>query len=183
MLDDLKYGATPVAAVDLLLKHLQSLGYNNDARILDLGCGSGIIGQELNKRGYKNIDGVDLCAEMLAKAKEKRVYKALFEGEMASDECKKLNLASDQYDAATCVAVLTHGHVKGKGFDDFVHVLKPEGLACFTVRRLVWEDPSYGYMTKMEQLCTAKKWKLLEKTYIENYTVDDGCWLFCCQVL
>ena len=182
MIDDLKYGG-PVATVDLLFKHLQALGKGADARILDLGCGSGMVGQELNKRGYKNIDGVDLCAELLEKAKEKGVYAALFQGEMASERCEKLGVAADQYDAATCVGVMTHGHVKGKGFDDFVHAVKPGGLACFTVRRLVWEDPSYGYSTKMDELCNAKKWKLLEKKYVENYTVDDGCWLFCCQIL
>ena len=180
MLDDLKYKG-PIATVDLLSKHLEHLGYKKDSRILDLGCGSGIVAQELRKRSYTNIDGVDLSVELLARAKEKGVYNSLIQGEMASDDCEKLNVAPDQYDAATCVGVLTHGHVKGKGFDDFVHVLKPGGLACFTVRRLVWEDPCYGYVTKMNELCETKKWKLLAKKYIENYTVDDGCWLFCCQ--
>jgi predicted TPR repeat methyltransferase len=182
MIDDLKYGG-PVATVDLLAKQLQGLGYSKDAQILDFGCGSGMVGEELNKQGYTNIDGVDLSEELMAIAKEKGIYKSLILGEMASDGCKKLNVAADQYDAATCVGVLTHGHVKGKGFDDFVHALKPGGVACFTVRRLVLEDPSYGYTAKMDELCEAKKWKLLEKKYVENYTVDDGCWLFCCQKL
>ena len=182
MTDDLKYGG-PVATVDLLSKHLKDLGYGNDARILDFGCGSGMVAEKLIKRGYTNIDGVDLSEELMALAKEKGVYKSLIMGEMASDGCKKLNVAPDQYDAATCVGVLTWGHVKGKGFDDFVHALKPGGVACFTVRRLVWEDPSYGYSSKMDELCETKKWKLLEKKYFENYTVDDGCWLCCCQKL
>ena len=182
MLDDLKYGG-PVSTADLLSKYLQSLGYSKDARILDLGCGSGIVAEELKKRGYTNMDGVDLCVELMAKAKEKGIYTSLIQGEMASEGCKKLNVAADQYDAATCVGVLTYGHVKARGFDDFVHAVKPGGLACFTVRRLVWDDPSYGYATKMDELCEAKKWKLLEKKYIENYTVDDGCWLCCCQIL
>ena len=180
MLNDLKYGA-PYATVDLLSKHLKHLGYKSNARILDLGCGSGIVGQELRRLGYTNVDGLDLSAEMMAKAKEKGVYCSLIQGEMASEECKKLNVAPGQYDAATCVAVFTHGHVKGKGFDDFLHVLKPGGLAFFTVRKLVWGDPAYDYVRKLNELCEIQKWKLLAKKYINNYTIDDGCWLFCCQ--
>ena len=182
MLNDLKYSG-PIATVDLLCKHLEHLGYKSNARILDLGCGSGIVAQELRRLGYTNIDGLDLSAVMMAKAKEKCVYCSLIQGEMASEECKKLNVAPDQYDAATCVGVFTHGHVKGKGFDDFLHVLKPGGLAFFTVRRLVWEDPSYDYVRKMNELCETQKWKLLTKKYIEDYFVDDACWLFCCQKL
>ena len=178
----MKYGG-PIATVDLLSKHLKNLGFNNDARILDLGCGSGIVAQELHKRGYTNIDGLDLCAEMMAKAKEKDVYCSLIEGEMASEECKKLNVAPNQYDAVTCVGVFTHGHVKGKGFNDILHVLIPGGLAFFTIRRLVFEDPTYDYATKLNELCETNKWKLLAKDYNENYAVDDGCWVFCCQKL
>ena len=178
---EIKYEA-PVATIDLLCKYMEQFGYNKDARILDLGCGTGLVGEEFSRRGYQNIDGVDLSAEMLAKAKEKAVYRTLTQGEMASERCEKLGVAANQYDVATCVGVMTYGHVKGKGFDDFVHVLKPGGLACFTVRDVVAEDPAYGYGKKIDELCIAKKWKLLEKKK-GSYHDDDGCCMFCFQIL
>ncbi|XP_028409737.1 methyltransferase-like protein 27 [Dendronephthya gigantea] len=178
---DMSYEA-PVATADILCKYMEQFGYNKDVCILDFGCGTGLVGEELNRRGYNNIDGVDLCAEMVEKAKEKGVYRTLTQGEMASEGCEKLGVGADQYDAAICVGVMSMGQVKGKGFDDFIHVLKLGGLACFTVRNIVAEDPAYGYGEKMEELCSAKKWKLLEKK-VGPYLIDDGCCIFCFQKL
>ena len=47
------------------------------AKILDAGCGTGLVGAELAKRGYHRFDGVDLSAEMLQHAKI-RGYTNLF---------------------------------------------------------------------------------------------------------
>ena len=44
---------------------LSKYALNKNARILDAGCGSGLVGIELKKKGYKNIDGVDLSQNML----------------------------------------------------------------------------------------------------------------------
>ena len=168
---------------EFLVKHLEQLGFSQDVRILDLGCGTGMVGEELNRRGYKNIDGVDICGALVDKAKEKGLYTKLTVGEMASEDSKKLNVAADQYGAAVCAGVFTIGHVKGKGFDDFLHILKSGGIACFTVRKTAWDDKVYGFVEKMEKLCEMKKWKIVEKKFVDNYTAEDGCWLFCCQKL
>ena len=162
---------------------MKEFGYTDDARILDLGCGTGLVGDELLKRSYKNIDGVDLTPELLELAKAKGIYGLLQQGSMGSPECKDLGIGANQYDAAICVGTFTVKHVNSEGFDDLVHVVKPGGLACFAVREICWEDPSYGYVAKMDELCEAKKWKLLEKKYIENYTANNAGWLFCCQML
>ena len=65
----------PVVAADQLMKYLQDFGYNNDVRILDLGCGTGLVGEHLYKHGYKNIDGLDCCQELLNIAERKSVYR------------------------------------------------------------------------------------------------------------
>ena len=49
-----------IVEVEHLTQVLKQYGYANDVRILDVGCGTGLVGEELYKRGYKNIDGVDL---------------------------------------------------------------------------------------------------------------------------
>ena len=36
-----------------------SLALPKDALIFDAGCGTGLIGEMLNKQGYTNIDGAD----------------------------------------------------------------------------------------------------------------------------
>lgn len=49
---------------------------NNEASLLELGCGNGELGILLKKMGYE-IEGLDLSAEMLALAKEKQVEAAV----------------------------------------------------------------------------------------------------------
>jgi predicted TPR repeat methyltransferase len=86
-----------------LVQKLKEFGYTNDARILDLGCGTGLVGEELKKHGYKTIDGVDLTPELLESAKAKGIYGLLQQGSMGSPECKDLGIGANQYDATICV--------------------------------------------------------------------------------
>ena len=92
---------------------------------------------------------------------------------MASDGCKDLKVEANKYDAAISVGVFTIGHVKGKGFDDLVHVVKPGGLACFTIRECVASDPQYEYTEKMNELCELKKWRLVSKNNIVYHEVNN----------
>jgi len=48
----------------------KEIGYNKEARILDIGCGTGRHSIELTKRGY-NVVGIDLSESQLKRAKEK----------------------------------------------------------------------------------------------------------------
>src|SRR5512146_885174 len=50
----------------------KEIGYNRDARILDIGCGTGRHSIELAERGYAVV-GVDLSEAQLRKAKERAV--------------------------------------------------------------------------------------------------------------
>ncbi len=57
---DLNYVA-PKEAVSLLKKY----ALNRESKILDAGCGTGLVGIELKKCGYSNIEGVDFSQDML----------------------------------------------------------------------------------------------------------------------
>jgi 2-polyprenyl-3-methyl-5-hydroxy-6-metoxy-1,4-benzoquinol methylase len=41
-----------------------------DAKILDVGCGTGLIGKLISKMGYKNITGVDATQKFIDAAKQ-----------------------------------------------------------------------------------------------------------------
>ncbi|MER9457336.1 methyltransferase domain-containing protein, partial [Mesorhizobium sp. M0478] len=43
--------------------------------ILDAGCGTGLLGMQLDRLGFGLIDGFDLSEEMAEKARETRVYR------------------------------------------------------------------------------------------------------------
>ena len=71
---DLAYIGPGVAA-DQLQQKLEEFRFKKDISIVDLGCGSGLVGEQLHKRGYRNIDGVDLSVEFLKEARRKGVYR------------------------------------------------------------------------------------------------------------
>lgn len=47
-----------------------------DAKILDLGCGTGLVGKELKRLQYVNVHGVDIAREMILLAQRKDCYKS-----------------------------------------------------------------------------------------------------------
>ena len=173
----------PAVAADQLSKKLKEFGYKSDVSILDLGCGTGLVGEQLHSHGYQNIHGLDLSQELLNVAQEKGIYRSLQQGLMGSDECKDLGVPANQYDAVICVGVFTSGHVKGKGLDDVVHVVKPGGLASFGVNESVADDPEYGYNKKMNQLSVDGRWKLISKIHEPQYFKEGSAWFYIYQIV
>jgi predicted TPR repeat methyltransferase len=51
----------------------------SDLKILDLGCGTGLVGQALYDKGFTNIVGMDISHNMMAIAAEKNIYKEFVE--------------------------------------------------------------------------------------------------------
>ena len=69
-LDGMGYVA-PVLAARALSEALE--GETAEARILDAGCGTGLVGAEIARRTEAEIDGIDLSPGMLEEAARKKV--------------------------------------------------------------------------------------------------------------
>ncbi|XP_046863821.1 methyltransferase-like protein 27 [Xenia sp. Carnegie-2017] len=96
----------PMIAAEQFHEKLIEQNYTQDVEILDLGCGSGFVGEHLYKLGYKNVDGIDINEEMLKLSEAKGVYRSLKKGIMGSDGSALLGVTAGQYDAVICVGVL-----------------------------------------------------------------------------
>lgn len=126
----------PVVASD----KLHTLLPDTSIRILDAGCGTGLAGVELKKRGYQNVDGMDLSPDMLMMARRKDVYGDLREADMT----EKLDYPDNMYDAIICVGAFTHAHVGPKGFDELVRITRHGGGIIATVHEDVWDAERYA---------------------------------------
>ena len=124
-------------------------------RIIDVGCGTGLVGVELEKGGFSNFDGIDISQEMIDIAKQ-RGYSKLFIGSLNDS----LPCENNEYDAALCVGVFTHGHVSSDRLDELIRIVKPGGIICFTVNEGVYD--SYGFDSKIKNLESTNIWKILE---------------------
>lgn len=128
------------------------------ARVLDIGCGTGLTGLALNRHGFNAIDGLDFSPEMLAQARAKGFYGALVEADLT----KTLALETGTYDAAISSGTFTEGHVNAQAFDEIFRILAPGGHFIASINMEIWEEGGFG--PKIEALEAAGVMKVIEKT-------------------
>ena len=105
------------------------LGCERKGRVLDVGAGTGLVGQRLAVHGFKKIDALDISIEMLAVAATKACYDALIEGDLSA----KLVIASNMYDFVISAGTFTHGHVGAAALDELLRIAKPGALFCISI--------------------------------------------------
>ena len=150
--------------VKLLASHLQ----DKTASIIDVGCGTGLVGSYLAKAGFQHFDGIDISQEMLNQAQD-RGYQTLFTGSLN----ERLPIDDDHYDACLCVGVFTHGHVSAAGLRELVRITRSGGFVCFTVNEGVYDD--YGFEDEIRKLEADKIWSLIhfqKDNYMTKKQVD-----------
>ncbi|MGI9212714.1 MAG: class I SAM-dependent DNA methyltransferase [Methylococcaceae bacterium] len=143
----------PAEAVALMAHHLSL-----DTRILDAGCGTGVVGQLLGGRGFRQVDGLDLSAGMLEEARKKNCYANLYQQALG----ETLDMTDDQYDAVAIVGVFVRGHVGSNAFEELIRITRPGGFIFFTLR------PEFRAQTDfhvtMDALEASGKWQLKQVT-------------------
>ena len=134
MLDEYGYVAPRIAA-DVF----EALAPRRDAGILDLGCGTGLVGVELASRGYLRVDGLDISRNMLAEARAKSVYRDLLEGDMTG----ALDLGGRTYAAAIGVGCFGNGHVGPPHLEEMIRTVEPGGALVFYMNGIPFEEDDY----------------------------------------
>jgi len=141
----------PLVAVEVAGKY-----FPKDARILDAGAGTGLVGQLLSERGYANLVAMDLSMGMLEAAREKNAYKEFHQMVLGTT----LGFASDSFDGVISVGVFTVGHAPASSLDELVRVTRPAGHIVFAIRPDVYEGA--GFKDKQAELESEGKWEMVE---------------------
>ena len=163
----------PKNSVDLFCKYAVS----KKIKILDAGCGTGLVAIELIKKNFSNIIGVDFSTSMLELV-PKNLYKFLD----IVDLNKSLDFKNKSFDAVICVGTFTYGHVRADALNEFTRIVKKKGLICFTVNEGIYIK--YKFDNKINELSKNKIWKVLDlfkSKYIVNKNVQS--WLCIAKVL
>jgi SAM-dependent methyltransferase len=127
-----------------------------DARILDAGAGTGLLGAALLEHGFESLDALDLSPAMLAVAERKGIYRALIEGRLGD----ALPFETASYDTVVASGVLTTGHAPASSLDELVRVTRPGGHVIFTLRS---DRTPPGFDEAMAALSAAGRWQLVER--------------------
>ncbi|NXJ71738.1 MET27 protein, partial [Rostratula benghalensis] len=115
-----------------------------EARLLDVACGTGLVAQELHRRGFRWLHGVDGSAGMLERARSTGLYRELRRCVLGQEP---LPLPAEHYDAVMVVGALGEGQVPTTAVTELLRVTKPGGFLCLTTR----SNPSnLGYKAELE---------------------------------
>ena len=159
-------------SVNLLSTRLK----DKTAKIIDVGCGTGLVGEKLKAKDFIYFDGLDISKDMLSIAKS-RGYRNLFLGSLN----KQLPVLDDAYDAAMCIGVFTHGHVSSDGFNELCRIVKPGGYVCFTINEGVFEE--YGFKETIAEFQLNKVWEVISLYKDDYMTLENVKGYYCLAVV
>jgi len=127
-----------------------------DARILDAGAGTGLLGVALADAGFTNLDGMDMSPEMLAEAARKNVYRDLREARLGD----ALAYETGTYHGVASAGVLTTGHAPAECLDELVRITRQGGYLVFTLRS---DEMPPGYAEKLDELERTRRAAIVEQ--------------------
>ena len=106
----------------------------NNLKILDFGCGTGLLGEEIHKNLIGNyqfeIDGIDISENMIQKCREKNIYRNIIEINLLQDTLPP----NYQYDYIVSSGVFLEGHVSFRVINKLLDNLKQFGSLFITIR-------------------------------------------------
>jgi len=121
-----------------------------DARILDVGCGTGLLASCLRARGFNRVDGLDYSAPMLAVAQREGRIDEVF----LRDLNERLEMEAKCYDLLASTGTFTHGHVEAGCLPELLKLLVPGGRLICTVHRDIWDEG--GFANGLQALTEAR---------------------------
>lgn len=111
----------------LIMDALRAAGFARAERALDLGCGTGLMGEHL-RPVCGRLEGNDISGRMLAEARRKGLYDRLDKADIA-----RLEIGSGQYDLIVAADVFTYVGALEEIIAWCAASLTPAGWLTFTV--------------------------------------------------
>lgn len=112
----------------LVAEGLQDHTTRTNLDILDIGCGTGLVGAHIRHLAGK-LDGVDVSGAMLEKARDKKIYDRLDQADLTS----LMSARADSYDAIVGAATVIHFGSLHAVFQAAAACLRDNGLFVFTL--------------------------------------------------
>jgi len=114
-----------------------------ELRVLDLGAGNGIMGEELTKLGVGLVVGADILPEAALAADRDRpgVYRDYHVADMtALSPAQWVELGGYQFNALSCIAALGFGDIPTECFRTAVRLIEEDGWLVLTIKRNFLDD-------------------------------------------
>ena len=118
-----------------------------DVPIADIGCGTGWVATELQAARVA-IDGLDISPEMLEVAREKQLYRSLYQVDLTGT----LEAVANGYGAVLSAGTFTHGHLGPVPLRGLLKIACPGALFVIGVNQAHFDKQGFaGVLATMEQ--------------------------------
>ena len=105
----------------LVVSMLQQLGVAEDARILDVGCGGGLLVEELAARGFTGAQGIDAAAAAVSAAQRQGID-AVSQGDGTNT-----GFEDNRFDVVIASDVLEHILNESEALNEWQRIVRPGG--------------------------------------------------------
>ena len=146
----------------------QSQDNFTELRVLDLGAGNGMMGEELKKHGVSRLVGVDIIPEAYDATIRDRpgVYDAYYVEDFTKlDDEKREEISSWQCDCLVTVAALGFDDIPAKAFLEAFNIVKSEAWVAFNIKDTFFDVSDESGFSKMIR-------ELIFSKYLEIYCIE-----------
>lgn len=148
----------------------QSQDNFSELRVLDLGAGNGMMGEELKKHGISRLIGVDIIPEAYEATIRDRpgLYDKYYVEDFTNlNEDMQEDIASWQCDCMVTVAALGFGDIPAKAFIEAFNIINTEGWIAFNIKdSFFYNNDESGFSKMIRELIFSK---FLNVYHIERY--------------
>ena len=139
-----------------------------DVDVIDLGCGTALVGKYMHDDGFRKIVGLDASKGMLEECEKTKpgVHTELVELFLGSPSTYPENLRN-RFDIVTASGILADNHLDNSVFEEMLLTLKTGGLAIFATRTEYLTKYEYG--PYMKKLTDEGKWKFVKEITFARY--------------
>ncbi|HEV7346007.1 MAG TPA: methyltransferase [Devosia sp.] len=137
LVDRLGY-RVPEMLDDLVSQEMARLGIKGFARALDLGCGTGLMGQRLRDKAAV-LEGIDVSAAMIAETARKGIYDHLQKAELVA----ALNARRADADLVTAADVFIYCGALQPVLAALLPALQPGGMVAFSLEAHDGPEPVF----------------------------------------
>jgi SAM-dependent methyltransferase len=132
----------------------------NELRVLDLGAGNGMMGEELKREGVARLVGADIIPEARDAAFRDRpdVYDDYYVADLTNLDAEDTkSLLGWEFDCLTCVAALGFGDIPPRAFFTAVKNIRTDGWLAFNIKE-TFLDPQdqSGFSRLIRELIFSK---------------------------
>jgi len=124
-----------------------------DGPILDVGCGTGLVGAELRQaKPDLLIDGIDISPEMLSVAAQKSLYRRLFKIDLTADAEALIHGYADGggYAGLISAGTFTHGHLGPEPIANLISCCRSDAYAVIGVNAVHYEAKGFeAFMNRL----------------------------------